>query len=212
MDRFTSRQRHLEASRRVRETFARYTLADVLHWAFSLADEITGPDPDEALPSFLYGLAGDLRTVEPAWAPVAEGLPTMPVETVRAELREAFATIRGIAQDVAKGAQTDWIPVTVQLFVSHPSGDREGRPRWHLHGRLRDALVWTALKLFSEVPRSLIRPCALPGCKNVYVASKNQRYCLPHQREAYRQTQRRAERAFRARQRSQRTRKTKRKR
>ncbi len=210
MDRFTSWQRHLEASRRVRETFARYTLADVLHWAFSLAKELTEASQDE-LDSFLYGLGDRVAAVEPAWTPLAEELQHMVVDTVRAELREAFTAIRGIAQDVAKGEQTDWIPVTVQLFVSHPAEDREGRPRWCLHGRLAEALVWMALKLFSEVPRSLIRPCALPGCESVYVASKNQRYCLPHQREAHRQTQRRAERAFRARQRSQRTR-TKRKR
>jgi hypothetical protein len=56
-----------------------------------------------------------------------------------------------------------------------------------------------AVKLFSEVPRSLIRTCGFEHCPRVYVAGKNQRYCLRHQADAQRQTQRRAERAFRQR-------------
>jgi len=83
----------------------------------------------------------------------------------------------------------------------------ESRPRWNLLGRLPDALLGGSLRLFSEVPRSLIRICALEGCERVYVAAKHQRYCVPHQHEAHLQTQRRAERAFRARQRAKKTKK-----
>jgi hypothetical protein len=98
----------------------------------------------------------------------------------------------------------------VQFYIPDESSDRDGKPRWWLDGRLQDALVWMAVRLFSEVPRSLIRRCALEGCPRVYVAAKNQKYCAKHMAEAQRLVQRRAERAFRARQRTKRVTNTRR--
>jgi hypothetical protein len=135
-------------------------------------------------------------------APVAKTIPRLPPEILGAELREAFATIRAAARAIAHGTPTAMIPITVQLQATENVLDHKGRSAFWLEGRVADALVWTTLKLFSEVPRSLIRPCALAGCDRIYVAAKNQRYCHPHQREAHRQAQRRAEHAFRARQRA----------
>jgi hypothetical protein len=89
-----------------------------------------------------------------------------------------------------------------QLYLLDLAFDREGRPRWMMRGRLADASVWTVMKLCSEVPRSLIRACAHAECPRVYIAVKNQKFCPTHQRDAARQAQRRAERAFRARQRA----------
>jgi hypothetical protein len=189
-----------EASRRVRETFARHALADVLFWAFA-ADEIARM-PEAELDSFLdRGILDLVPAAEPAWAPAMDALRGAPVAALRGDLAKAFARIRALAHDVATGEPTAMIPMTVRLYAPGPP-DRDGRPRWALDGRLADGIIWMALKLFSEVPRSLIRPCGITGCKRIYVAAKNQKYCVNHQREAHRQAQRRAERAFRARQRT----------
>jgi HAMP domain-containing protein len=187
---------YLLASRRVRQTFARYELGNVLLWAF---DAQVPALPDDQLDEFLYGLQSVLRTVEPALATVAGVVAAMSRPDIRAELTEAFERIRTLAQDVAAGHPTGTMPVTVDVYLPDRAEDRDGRPRFGLHARLADALVWMAARLFSEVPRSLIRPCAFAGCARVYVAVKNQRFCLPHQREAMLAAQRRAVRAFRTR-------------
>lgn len=197
---FEDRQKYWEASQRVRATYARHELANVLFWAFG-ADEIARM-PEEELESFLYGVSQGIQAVEPAWAPAMENLRGASVAGLRSELAKAFARIRQIAQDVATGEPTAMIPMTVRLYAPGPP-DRDGRPRWSLDGRLADGLVWMALKLCSEVPRSLIRRCGIAGgCVRIYVAAKNQQYCPTHQREAHRRTQRRAEKAFRDRQRA----------
>ncbi|HXG02445.1 MAG TPA: hypothetical protein VNO23_03380 [Candidatus Binatia bacterium] len=194
-------QRYWEASRRVRETFARHALADLLRWAHDLADEILAA-PDDELEDFLFSLRERVGAIEPAWAPAMDALREAPGASLRRELAEAFVKIRALAHGVATRQASPPTPVTVELSISHPAEDRDGRPRWIVRGRLADALVWTTLKLFAEVPRSLIRPCGMTTCPRVYVGAKNQRYCPSHQREARRQAQRRAERAFRARQRA----------
>jgi hypothetical protein len=206
MDRIEKRREYWAASRRVREAFARHELTNVLHWAFGLADEIT-QGPDDELEDFLYGLEGRLSAVEPAWGPAMEGVRRGPLAEFRRELADGFDKIRTLARNVAAGEPTAMIPLTVQLYVPARYSDRDGLPRWMMRGRLADALVWMAVKLFSEVPRSLIRPCGMTGCPRIYVAAKNQRYCPQHQGEARRQTQRRAERAFRASQRAKKRRK-----
>ncbi|MGH8695716.1 MAG: hypothetical protein ACREVS_04525 [Burkholderiales bacterium] len=196
--RFERARPYLEASRRVRETFARAELANVLHWSFALADEILGLSRGE-LDDFLYGVRGGVVAVDAAWQPAIHRWPST-TKALRDELGEAFAKIRAIAHTVASNEPTEPVAVTVELSVAGRVNDDEGRPAWRLRGRLADALVWMALKLFSGVPRSLIRPCGMAGCSTIYVAAKNQRYCPTHQIEAHRQTQRRAERAFRERQ------------
>jgi hypothetical protein len=200
---FEDRMRYLEASRRVRETFARHELANVLMWAFS-ADEIVGL-PEDELESFLYGVREGVSAVEPAWKPAMDDLRLVQVESLRGDLARAFAKIRVIAKNIATSEPTAGYRVALALHVQGRGSDRDGRPQWTLSGRLADGLVWMALKLFSEVPRSLIRTCGLGKCSRVYVASKNQQYCGPHQMEARRLVQRQAERAFRARKRAKKT-------
>ena len=194
----------------MRVTFARHQLGRILIWAFEgfedrPDDELTLAERGRLLDALRQArrrIAEAVRAIDPTWAPVADSLDTLPLATFRAELREAFETIRRIAHAVAEGRGYVVTPMSVQPSVLGPALDREDRPRWHLHGRPADAVTWSVLKLFAEVPRSLIRACNIPGCPRVFVATKAQRYCEPHQREARRQAQRRAEHAFRARQRA----------
>jgi len=189
-------QRYWDASRRVRESWARFTLAHVLMWAFD--DELPNL-PEDQLEDFLSKACGQVGFVEPAWKPAMDALRDIPATSLRGDLKQAFKQIRAIAKDVASGDTTAMLPMTVRLVLPAVPSDRDGRPAWRLYGRLRDGLIWMAVRLFSEVPRSLIRTCSFEHCPRVYVAGKNQRYCLRHQAEAMRQTQRRAERAFRQR-------------
>ncbi len=211
MDRtFAGRQRYWEASRRVRETFCRYTLGDLLSMVFDVTEIPGGPRPpvaeleDDEFEHVVRILQEYVADTEPAWEQGMDESRRLPLaEDARAQVAEAFERIRAIAHDVAAGEATDEVRVTVGISLpARIYQDRAGRPRWVFHGRLADALVWMALSLFSEVPRSLIRRCTFEGCSRIYVASKNQRYCLHHQVLARRQTQRQAERAFRARQRA----------
>ena len=191
-------RQYSEASRRVREAFARSVLYDVLYWAFGGLEDAS----DDELDSIRYGLEDRLSTLEPAWAPVADAIRGMPIDTLRAQLRAAHETIRGVAHAVASREPTRLVPITAQIGLDDDWYDRDGRPRWFLRGDLADALVWMTLKLFSEVPRSVIRSCGITGCTRIYVAGRNQRYCHDHQIEAARKAQRRAEGAWRARQRA----------
>jgi hypothetical protein len=190
---------YLEASRAVRETFARHVLGDVLRWAFEAGAIVTLPEDE--IEDFLFSVRDRISTVDPVWAPAMEALRAVPAAPLRADLDEAFATIRTIAQAVASKASTNPARLTVQIVLPTPSSDRDGKPRWTMRGRLADALIWTALRLFSETPRSLVRTCGIPDCPRIYVGRANQKYCAPHQAEAHRQTQRQAEAAFRARKR-----------
>jgi hypothetical protein len=192
METFGDRQSSWQPSQRVRAAVARPQLAEILNWAFTVADGIMEA-PDDTLADLLDRLRAILRTWEPIVAPPSALHPDW-----RSQLRAAFDTIRTIARAIATGHATE-IPVQLELLVSPPSLDRAGRPQCTLRGQRADGVVWTSLRLFSEVPRSLIRRCALAGCDRIYVASKTQKFCLPHQAEARRQVQRKAERAFRAR-------------
>jgi hypothetical protein len=176
---------YLERSRQVRETFFRYALGDLLHQAFS-ADEILAM-PDDGIDDFLYGVRDRVGAVEPAWRAAMEELRTTPSKRLRGDLAKAFETIRAIAQRVATMQATAMYQPKVRIYLPHPASDRDGKPRLMLDGRLADALVWAALRLFSEVPRFLIRTCALKGCPRVYVAVKHQKFCGHHQKEAQRQ-------------------------
>jgi hypothetical protein len=193
---YEDRQNYWEASRRVRESWARYELGNVLFWAF---DHELPNLPEDQLEDFLYGARVSVVGAEPAWKPAMDGLKGIPVTSLRPDLKQAFATIRELARDIATGKPGGIFSMKIHLYVPDQASDREGRPKWCLDGRLRDGLIWMAVKLFSEVPRSLIRTCGFVQCPRVYVAGKNQRYCLHHQADAQRQTQRRAERAFRQR-------------
>jgi len=196
MTTFEDRPNYWEASRRVRETWARFELGNLLFWAF---DPEVLTQPEDEFESFVAFVRDRVAGAEPAWRPAMDALRGIPVKSLRGDLKEAFKMIRELARDVATNQPTGSFPMRIRLYLFNRPGDREGRPVWHLSGRLRDGLVWTAVKLFSEVPRSLIRPCSFAGCTRVYVAGKNQRYCLGHQAEAARQTQRRAENAHRQR-------------
>jgi hypothetical protein len=191
------RKGYLEASKRVRETFARHELANVLQWAFS-ADEISAM-PEDQLEDYLYGVRGRIAAVDPVWTSTMDALRRAPAARLRADLAAALAHIRQIASMIASGLPSPMVSVPVRVFVTDQTFDRDGKPRWMMQGRLRDALVWTALRLFSEVPRSLVRTCGIPGCPRVYVAQGPQKYCGPHQMEALRAARRRAVHAFRAR-------------
>jgi hypothetical protein len=190
------RQNYWEASRRVRASWARFELGNVLLWAF---DDELPTLPEDQLEDFLYGARDRVGGAEPAWQSAMDALRGVPGDALRGELASAFKKIRAIAKDVATGETTAILRITVGLYLPSKDRDRDGQPAWNLDGRLRDGLVWAAVKLFSEVPRSLIRTCGFAHCPRVYVAGKNQRYCRRHQADAQRQTQRRAERAFRQR-------------
>jgi hypothetical protein len=191
---------HWGRGRAVREAYARHELGNVLGWAFDELDRA----PAEDLEVFIPEVCRRVAEVEPSWKPAMDGLKGIPETSLRGDLKKAFATIRAIAHNVATGETTGILPVKVGLYLPGKDRDRDGRPAWNLDGRLADALTWAALKLFSEVPRSLIRRCNLEGCSRVYVGVKNQQFCRLHVAEAQRLTQRRAEKAFRARQRAQR--------
>ena len=191
------KDRHLERSRRIREAFARIALAEVLAWAF-LGPEYT---VDDEFDSFRYRLRDAVLAIDPEW-PMADSIRELPLDDLRVHLRAAHERIRAIARAVASREPTELMQIPAQIGITGSAGDRDGRPRWFLRCDVADALVWTALKLFSEVPRSLIRPCGLTGCARIYVASRNQRFCHEHQHEARRQTQREAERAWRDRKRA----------
>ena len=110
--------------------------------------------------------------------------------------------LQGYARAIATTGwypKPSWYQLTVRVSVSAASADRDGRPRIIFRGSLADALVWTALKLFSEVKRSLIRSCGFEGCSRIYVATKNQKFCRDHQAKRRRLAQRRAEQVFRER-------------
>jgi hypothetical protein len=172
-------------------------LGTLLQWAFSKI--ITGA-PDEALGDILPILEDRVGVVEPAWKPAIAALRGVPATALRSELTKALQILRTLARDVAQGESTATIPIKrLSLSLSDHHADRDGRPQWRLAGGLADALIWVAMRLFSEVPRSLIRRCSLEGCSRIYVASKNQKFCGAHQVEGARLTQRRAEQAFRAR-------------
>ncbi len=198
-----------ERSRQVRETFARFELGNVLNWAFAQADEVLA-SPEDQLEDFLYGVRGRISAVEPAWESAMEALRLLHPDVLRSELGVAFTKIRAIAADVAAKNATDPAHISLVISLSPAQSDRVGHPRWMLTGRLADALVWMALKLFSEVPRSLIRSCAFKECSRIYVATGPQKYCLPHQAEAARLAQRQAEKAFRERQRAEKQKPTRR--
>jgi hypothetical protein len=189
--------------RRVRQHVAREVLDEVLEWAFVRAEAILAAPADE-LDVFRYRVAHHLRLVAPMWRWIAHEIPAMAIEDVRTELGEAFARIRQLAQAIAAHQATPTVVMTVGLFVAHPDTDSDWRARWGALGRLRDGLIWMVFLLLVEVPPSLVRRCVFADCARVYVARKNQKHCPAHQRDAARQTQRRAERAFRARARRQR--------
>lgn len=71
-----------------------------------------------------------------------------------------------------------------------------------------DVVRLALLLLLAVVPPSLVRPCTASGCGRVFLGAKNQKYCGRHQRQARRQTQRAAERAFRQRAKQTKTRAT----
>jgi hypothetical protein len=185
----------------VRGALARHTLASLLGWAFFDADLIANL-PEEEIHLFLYHVGESVTVLEPAWAPTIGDPRATPVGDWRRAMVEAFADIRALAKDVATGKSTARVTIAVEISAS-PDDDREGRPLWGLHVGTAQALLWFALNLFHEVPRSLIRTCGIGGgCDRVYVAIKNQTYCLRHRAEARRLAQREAERKFRDRQRA----------
>ena len=194
-----------DRSRVVREAYARQHLSGVLSWAF--ADR---QSDDVLLELIVPTLVHAVQITEPRWEPLF--LRKRGVR-VRGEVEQAFAQIRQIATAVARGETTPRIPpvIHVEAFLLDQSWDEAGRPTWSLHGRFRDALMWTTLRLFSEVPRSLIRRCAFQDCPRIIVASRNQRHCADHAKEAARLAHRRAEKAFRDRQRQKKKTKTRRK-
>jgi hypothetical protein len=173
-----------EGSKRVREAFARSALSRVLHWAFER-------------PADVAEVGALIRVVEPALHPALESLAA-----ARRDLLPAWATIRTLAAAVAAGQATARLPIPVHVALVGPPHDRAGQPRMALEIRLADALIWTTLTLFAEVPRAVVRRCGLASCERVFVGTHNQRYCAPHQAEARRQAAQRALRAFRARQRA----------
>lgn len=192
METFNAQIKYWEMPRRVRETFARSHLADLLHTAFDR--EILKTPHGDLLEDFVRAL---VVSIEPTWV-----IDEVDRTLVRAEITQAFEALQSCAQAIASNRITPTHTLTVRVSVPAVAADRDGHPRTMLQGRLADALVWAGLKLFSEVPRSLIRACDFEGCSRIYVAIKNQKFCRHHQREAHRQTQRRAEAARRDRQRT----------
>jgi hypothetical protein len=173
------------------DTLARGELAVLLACAF---DEGLPQVPGRHIGEIVDALRGPLRVIEPGLTLPFRGMPT---GQVRDELLAALATVREMAHDVTVGRGTGPMRMSVDLSVGE--GDRDGLPTWTLRLRLADALVWSAARLFSMVPRALIRPCLFAGCARVYVGGRNRRFCPGHQHEARRQAQRRAIQAFRAR-------------
>jgi len=189
-----------DRSKVVREAYARQHLSGVLFWAFASPDR----QSDEELLERIVPTVVAAMSIESGWGPWEPFLREQGVRVVRGEVAQAFATIREIATAVASGEPTPRLPrLRVVPFLLDQSWDHlyDGRPLWGLHARLRDALIWTTLRLFSEVPRSLIRHCAFQDCPRIMVASRNQKHCTDHAKEAARLAHRRAEKAFRARQR-----------
>src|SRR5262245_44373718 len=123
-------------SRRVRETWARYELGNVLYWAF--APELPGL-PEDELEDFLYGVRSRVGATDPTWQPAMELLRGRPVARLRPELTEAFTKIRTIARAIATHQPTAMHRMRVAAWLSAPNADREGHPRWMLSGRLADA-------------------------------------------------------------------------
>jgi hypothetical protein len=209
MGTFEDRARYWEASRRVRESFYRYTLADLLALVFDVTEIPGGSRPpvaqlaDDEFEHVVRLLQDRIRAVEPAWEPAMDQQTPLPPDA-RDQVARAFAAVRESARAVAARQPpfgTLALTMTVKVAVSVPS-ESEPRARWTLRGSLADGIAWMGLKLLTEVDRSLIRPCAFEGCSRIYVAGKNQRYCIHHLVVARRQAQRRAERAFRTRQRA----------
>jgi hypothetical protein len=187
---------------RLPDAVARWHLAWLLDEVL-FAEEPIAVRPDEEVGRLLWRLWEPLGAIEPTWA--------MPEEDwrgpdARAQLTHACGVLRECVEAIARGDPTPRAtPMTLRVYLSWRVDFPERRTRWMLEGRLGDAVIWAGFKLLSLVDRSLIRRCDFPGCPRVFVGTKNQRRCRRHQAEARRQTQRRAERAFRARQRQPKT-------
>jgi hypothetical protein len=185
-----------EGSRRLRDAFSRHVLADLLEIAYSEIDTMR----DDELRRLVAQLQQHLREVEPGWA-------LTPGHESRAELRRALETIRADAA-VASAPKSyrlsaePGVYTLTGLAVGLAVDRASDRVAVRLQGRLAHGVVWIATRLLAAVDRRLVRRCAFEGCARYYVGGRNQKFCRLHQAEAHRQTQRRAEQAFRARQRT----------
>ena len=181
--------------------YARQHLYGVLYWAFAYPDRQSDEDLLEGMvPTAVEAVAMSMIESDD-WGLALLHFGQNPASSQRDELKAAFATIRQIATAVTSGEEVRLPPIHAEPVLFGQSEDYEGRPAVRFDGRFRDALVWTTVRLFKQVPRSLIRRCAFQKCQHIFVASGNQRHCADHEREAARLVQRRAEKAFRARQR-----------
>ena len=179
-----------QASARLRQALYRATLEWLLEVLYLRIESLS----DEQFAALVRDLEQNVLALEPAWAWPPH--PSMPqaMPALREQVAEAFRLLHTATTIVARRDGTGTIPVGVgvSLTIEGPRGLRLG-------GTLRDGLVWVGFRLLAEVPRSLIRRCELGECGRPFCGGRNQRYCLEHRAEAQRQTQRRAERAFRAR-------------
>src|SRR5262245_26471822 len=116
-------ERYWEASRRVRASWARFTLAHVLLWAF---DDALPALPEDQLEDFLYGAKDRIAAADPAWTPAMEALRGIPATSLRDDLRQAFKRIRATAKNVASGETTSIFPIRVGLYLPAQVGDRDG--------------------------------------------------------------------------------------
>src|SRR2546427_3971432 len=108
---FEDRKRYWEASRRVQETFYRYTLADLLAMVFDVTEFLGGKHPpvakldDEEFEHVVRLLQDKVIAVERAWEPAMEGQygagPLPP--DARSQVARAFRTLRAAARSVADG-------------------------------------------------------------------------------------------------------------
>ncbi len=79
------RQRNYwEASRRVRESWARFELGNLLFWAF---DPEFSNFSEDRLEDFLYGLRDRVGGAEPAWQSAMDALRGIPVTSLRPDLK-----------------------------------------------------------------------------------------------------------------------------
>src|SRR5262249_36345681 len=149
---FKESPRYWEGSRRVRASFYRHTLADLLALAplfisegksyrmAALGDVELGHVelPNDELERTIREIQDFVRAVEPAWAmDEHEPIP----DDALAQVVEAFATLQSCARAVTTNQATPMQQIALQVYIPHPAADHQGRTRWVLRGRLADSII-----------------------------------------------------------------------
>jgi hypothetical protein len=152
--------------------------------------------PERQRLGFEHRLQDTLAPVAGPWERVLRPFTHADEHSAIADLEAARVLLRHTLSHLVSKQPYTLPAITVQQTLGPATA---GFVRVEVHGTLTDAIVWAALRLVEVVPASLIRGCGVEACSQIYVASKNQKFCDEHQPEQRRLRQREAERAFRAR-------------